>query len=534
MRRIALLFLVAAATTASGQVPPTPVTTLQTQPISRILVGVRQVAGHFGGPNAAAALDQQLAAKLGPKGLQGLDLDRPVTGYTLIKPGVLQQPVVILVPITDRANVLDLLKRASVEAEPSDVDKDVYQIAIDNPQISQVLLRFHNNAMYVALNAEPVDLDPKKLPTAASLTTPNQGAWLTYTTRMDQLTEADRKTLTEATDRVGDMMAGMPLPPAMKQWYADYMKVVLRYNTIQMEQGKKVTQIVDLDPKTLQFTLDYFLAPKSSTPLAKDLAGYKPTDNHFAAIVGPDSVAGVVTKFPLFIPELRSGTAELLGLARDNLKQLPFKEEALDALEAPAGALLTGMARAAKKGRIDLAAAVRGPSAAGFYNAAAAVSCNGTAELDAAVHKWHAGLTPEHQGAIKLDVYKAKGVAVHQFQFGLNLIESKIWGDKAVACIALTETGVLVTFGVDSLNHVKALIDTTQKPKPAAVLDLQVNLKRLRSFGLLYGYGFGPALESIPTTTKDELRTFAKLTVAGGDELTIKLLMDLGLIPAAK
>ena len=519
-RSAALLFVASLAAAAQGQAPP-PASTVQTQPISRVLAGVRQVAGHFGGPKAAAALDKLLADKLGPKGLAGLDLDRPVTGYVLLKPGVTQQPMVMLVPITDRAGALDLLKRAGVEAEPSDADKEIYEVAVDNPQLSRVLLRFRDNVAYVAAFADAADLDVKKLPTAASLTTPNQGAWLLYTTHLDRLTAADRKVLADSAESAGDVFGGLPFPPAARVRFVNYMKVVQRYNALQQDQGKTVTQTIDLDPKTLQFTLDYALTPKPATPLAADIKARNVTDNRFAAVLGPDSVAGVVTKFPLFLPELRDGTAELLEVARDNVKQLPIQSEAFEELEGPIKAALAGLARAAKTGRLDLAAAVRGPNAAGLYEAAAAVSCGGTTELDAEIRKWHANLKPGQAAKFKLDLYKAKGVTVHEVTPGLNLTEAKIWGEKATACVALTETGVIVTFGTEALTRVKLLAAAAKSPKPAPVLDLKVNLKRTRDFALLYGGN--PIGSAIPPTAKDELRTFLKMTVAGGDALAVRL-----------
>ena len=240
MRRspVVSLLILAASATASAQAPPPPFTTVQLQPIGRVLAGVRQVAGHFGGPQAAAAIDKQLADKLGPKGLRGLDLGRPVTGYLLLRPGMDRQPFVALIPITSPDDALDLIKRAGGEATPSDADKGVYRIVTENPQVGDILLRFHANTAYVAAFAEPGDLDIKKLPTAASLTTPNQGAWLLYTTHMDRLTDADRKLLADSSDRVTDMVGGLPVPPAAKTRLVNYLKAVQRYTAVQQEQGK--------------------------------------------------------------------------------------------------------------------------------------------------------------------------------------------------------------------------------------------------------------------------------------------------------
>ena len=521
-----LLVAALAAPSAFGQAKPKPpVSTIQAQPINRILAGVRQVAGRFGGPDAANSLDEQITEKLGPKGLSGVNLDRPITAYQILKDDLDKPAFVVLVPITDKADALDLLKRLNVDAEADAKDADLYELTAEGGPEADLKLRFKGNVAYVGVNVDDADLDPKALPTAASLTLPNEGSWFAMTSYFDRVPPEFVQKVEGSLDQIAGQFGGLPLPPEFRDRMVAVMKVSKKYTAVQYKEGKTVSQRLNFDPKTLQFSIDYKLTPKASTQLAADIAARKPTDNRYAAVVGPDAVAGFVTKFPLFIPELRDGTADLLKLAQEQgLESVPeeFKPAAEEALQ--------GLARAAKTGRVDIAGGVSGPNKEGTYSAAAAISFGDAAKLDAELRKLRAGLDANVRSQIKLDVYKAEGVAVHEFNAAVALTESqrKIWGDEATACVAFTKTGLLATFGTDSLARIKNLIKEAETPKPAEVLDFKVNFKRTRDFAALVGDN--PLGEAIPATAKDDLRSLVKLFVAGGDDLGVRFLVDLGVV----
>lgn len=530
MRRTAALLALTFAAGASGQAkPPAPTTVAQVQPINRILSGVRQVVTRFGGADAAAGFDKGLADKLGEKGLSGLDLERPITAYHVVKDTPKQQSWVILVPVTDKAEVLDLLKRVKAAPEPTAGDADLVKLTVESDQAPELLVRFKGGVAYVGVNVEPADLDPKLLPSAADLTLPNEGAWLATTTHIDRITPADRKKLEAAALQASEQFAAIPLPPAVRDRVADAMKVSQRYGSMQYDLAKTIVQRIDFDPKTAEFKLDYLVTPKAGSTLATGLASRRATDNRFGAALGSDTVAGFVTKLPLFIPELRDGTADLLQLAQDDgLGSVP------EQYQPAAKEALAGLARAAKSGRVDLAAAVRGPDSSGVYTASAAVSFDDASKLDAELRKLRAGLDPNLRSLIKLDVYKADGVVVHEVNAaaGVSATQRKLWGEEPTLCVAFTKTGVLATFGPNALERIKELVKAAETPRPAAVLDFQLNPKRARDFGLLLeDDGIG---KLIPRDAKDELRSLVKLSVAGGDTLAVRMLMDLGMIPNPK
>ena len=394
-----------------------------------------------------------------------------------------------------------------------------------------MLLRFVGEMAYFGINVPPGELDPAKLPSAASLTLPNEGSWLAFVNHLDRVRPEDRKKLVDELVKSADKPACPLLPQEVKN-NADFEKFFRKYAMQQYEEGKTATYRVNLDPKTLELSLDYRLTPRPGTPLAASVAARKPSTNRFAAVVGKDCVGGVLLQLPLFDAELRDGFSKALENLADPKKwgSTPGGTNLTGGENELAAELLRGLARAGKTGEIDLASALRGPDARGTYTAAAAFSFGDATKLDAELHRLAPEMRPEVRNRLRLDVYKAEGVAVHQITIAdaLSPELTKIWGDGATLCLGLTKTGILATFGTDSLSDIKRLIKASETPGSAGVFELRANPRRARAFAQVLG---DEQLERfIPADAKDETRSFLKLSLAGGGTLDVKLSADLGVI----
>ena len=533
MRLILIAALIAAATPVASapSAPPRPITTFQVQPVNRLLTGVRQLFTRLGDAKTAQKFEAGMLKDLGPKGLAGLNLDRPVTGYQVVNAKSEGLSFVVLVPVTSKEAALDLFKRGEASYEPTPGDANLYALKDAGSELDSVLLRFVGQTAYFGISVPPGELDPAKLPSAASLTLPNEGSWLAVVTHLDRVRPEDRKKLVDEWVKSGDTPARPQLPQEVKD-NADIEKFFRKYAMLQYEEGKAATYRVDLDPRTLELSLDYQLTPRPGTPLAASVAARKPSTNRFAAVVGEDCVAGVLAQLPLFDAELRDGFSTALENFADPKKwgSTPGGTNLTGGENELAAELLRGLARAGKAGQVDLAAAVRGPDARGTYTAAAALSFGDAAKLDAELHRLAPGMRPEVRDRLRLDVYKAEGVAVHQITVADALPPglTKIWGDGATVCVGLTKTGVVATFGGDSLADIKRLIKASETPGPAGVFELRANPRRARAFAKVLG---DDQLEQfLPTDAKDETRSLLKLSLAGGGTLDVKLSADLGVI----
>ena len=99
---VAALLTCVLALPARGQAPPKPITTFQTQPINRLLTGVRQLFTRLGDAETARKFEAEMVKTLGPEGLAGLNLDRPITGYQVVNAKSEEPSFVVLVPVTSK------------------------------------------------------------------------------------------------------------------------------------------------------------------------------------------------------------------------------------------------------------------------------------------------------------------------------------------------------------------------------------------------------------------------------------------------
>src|SRR4051794_17032598 len=102
----ALLFSPVTATAAD----PPPVV-FQTQPVGRLLDDARAAMALLGGERAVKEINDSLKRTFGDKGLDGLDLNRPLIGYVLIPTNPEESIAVTAFPVTTDQEFLALCER---------------------------------------------------------------------------------------------------------------------------------------------------------------------------------------------------------------------------------------------------------------------------------------------------------------------------------------------------------------------------------------------------------------------------------------
>ena len=521
----AALLMGAYALPAQAQTPLKPILTFQVQPLERLLAGARQTLQSLGGAEAAKEFDAETLAFLGPKGLQGLDLGRPITGYQVVIDKPDDVAFVVLVPITSKADALDLFHRGKANYEPTQDDPELYEPKNPEPD-TKVFARFVGNICYMGVSVPKTELDPKTLPTAASLTLPNEGSWLAVVNHLDRVRPADRQKLIDAFVKLGNDPKRPPLPAEVKQ-NADIESFSRRYAKVMYEQGKTAAYRIDFDPKKLTFAMDFQFTPQPGTPAVATIAARQPTMNRYASVVSPDAVAGIVMQLPTFDAETRENLAIKISGRGENPDAAPVpKKTEPDSWDEFSMALLDGFGRAAKTGQIDVAVAVRGPID-GTYSIAAGITVDNATQLTAKLRK----LPPAERENITFNVYQADGIAVHEIRVADLAPDwlSRFAGKQAKVHLAFTKNGILATYGNDSLRDIKALLSATEKPQPAGVFEVRINPKRLRPLMILAGGG--ELTGYLPSDAKDELQTVVKLAVTGGQKLGIRLEFVAGLAP---
>ena len=504
-----------------------PATVAQLQPLGKVLADVKAVATALGGKKAAKEIDDQINEKLGDKGLSGIDLTRPVGAYQVLKADIEDPAGVVVIPVTSDKEFLDLLKRHKVTATAAKDDATLYELeppeGVDTKG-KDIRLRLVNGYAYVGINLDAADLKTAKLPAAAKLVIPGESALLVVRTYMQRVPKDVQKKAVESMDKVADQLKGMPLPPAFTAYMTDMMKVSKKYTQLQYDEGDTTTFKLNLDPKTLEAGFEYALKPLAGTGMAKDIAARKPTTNQFGGLLTDATAAGFVVQMPLFLPELRSGAEGLVKLGEEfGLEKTP--EEFKPAAEA----VLKGLARTFKGGDFDLAGGLNGPTADGKFALSLGVSFDDPSKVEAELRKLHAAADKNVQNLIKLDVVKAGGTNIHKANIGpfLPPEAQAVFGDESTMAIAFAPKGLYVTLGKDSVGLMKTAL--AAGPKPARVLDIGLNAKRMRQLAVARGNDEMRAM--FPDDAKDEFKSLVGIEVAGGAELTAKAVFNLKLVP---
>ena len=154
------------------------------QSVEQLLENARYLAGLVGREEEARQMEGFLKAKTGPKGLEGVDMKRPMGMYANIGPNGLDSTAVALVPIADEKAFLGLLDNMNVKYEKK--EGGLYEVKLENDQVPvPIHFRFANKHVYVSLGGEDV-IEPKKLlaPAAVLPEGPRETASITF--RLDR------------------------------------------------------------------------------------------------------------------------------------------------------------------------------------------------------------------------------------------------------------------------------------------------------------------------------------------------------------
>ena len=526
------LVLTAAALLAPSAVraaDPPPIT-FQTQPLDRLLNDLRTAADIVGGEKAVKGLNDSIKEKLGEKGFEGLDVTKPVVGYVVLAPKLDDITAVIAFPATTEKEFLSFCERWNSGTKPKDLGKGLYEVPAIAPDL-KARMRFSDGYAYVAAgkNPEPA-LDAKALVPPTKLHDPAETAAFTGKLYFDRITpEVKAALVTLMMDAKKQLLGSIENEPgaaAFKPAVAELEKLAKRYLLL-LGGADTAALRVTLDPATGDVSAEAKLTPKPDTELAKQIAARKPAENRFAGLITPDTVGAFYFSSPLFAEEIRNGYAALMDEQRKEVVQnLPM------AAKATVEELFKGQARSLKAGELDMLVAVRGPNKDGHYSAVAAMSFDDGSAVEKEFKKWMENDgPPEGFGEFKWNADTADKVNIHTFKPSAELLppQVKVFGDAPSIAFAFAPKGIFVAFGPDAVGTIKEALKA--KPAAAPALDVAVNPAKLAK---LIEKGGGNPLEVEKAIGKeDKLISALSLRVTSGKELSVKLAVNLRIIPRA-
>jgi len=526
--------------------PPRPPVAFQVTPASRLLTDfkelIRQVGGPARGERAVRRFEEQLKERLGEQGLEGLDINRPLAGYAVLKEKWEDSGFVLVVPVTGEKEFLGLLTRLEV-ARPVPVKDKPGLYTLQDPLGEEGRLakgshlRFVDGWAYLTFNdGEPTaarDLVPVR-----ELIDDTNPSLVTVRVFPARLPEKLLKALLDELDRTVTEMkmafgGNEPIFNVVVAFADNFPKLARRVVERGVKEADELRVSLGFDPASGEVAAEMTVFPKAGSPLAKSVAARVPTTNRFAGLHSPDAVVSLLTRFPR-IKEIRELGASVFETTNNRFQQ--FVTDFPAALMSVTSEALKGMARTfqATDKELDAAVALHGPNNEGRFTLLLAVSFDDPAALEKALRA--AAKDPAFAKEFTLDAVKVSGVSVHQVPLyelfsGDDEEQSetvtRIFGQKAPGYVAIGKDAVYVGFGPEALERVKGAI--AAKPGPAPALDVTINLGRLhellaadgsdtgREFAKQFAKQFGTAKESVG---------LFRVTVTGGETLRLKLAMN--------
>jgi hypothetical protein len=446
---------------------------------------------------------------IGPKGIEGIDTKKPFVMYANLAEEVQKSEVVVMVPIADQETFLDLLKKR-LNLKPEEKD-GLYSVEVPKSP-APIFFRFANKYVYGTYQNKS-NIDEKNLPKPSEIVGEDKSA-LSVTVRIDrfpeqlkkfamgvieqQLAEAKRFPIPNETDTI------KTLKEVSVDCVADGIKQVL-FDT------KEITLKLDVDTKTDELALELTVSGVKGSDLAKTIASWKSKSVVSAALLDKPALAltanvGLPQSIKKALaPAIDEGVKLGLSLAPGELQEI---------FEPLAKAMMPTL----KAAEFDGGLALMGPNSKNLYTYIQASKIKDGLKIESAI-KDVVKKIPEAGNFVKLDAEKIGDVSVHSITLPqLDENAKKMFGDSDIH-LAFRDDLVLVAFGPDYKQTMKAVLSS--KPSDGPIAKFTVN-----------GYKLSAILEATdPAAAKVAKAAFGKtpeaesfyVTIEAGNELKIRV-----------
>jgi hypothetical protein len=466
--------------------------------------------GLFGqGENARQFGELVKALAENEKGLEGLDLKRPLGFYAVLAEKVEDSTVVLMVPVADEESVVGLMSGKMGLDPKKDEKTGVYSVEVPNFPAT-VYFRFADKYLYATLRAADGVAKDKLIAPKTFFADKTVGV-LTAAVHFDRIPADLRKgvygqlelQLKEGADKNAD--------PASKRINEFLIDAGVDAVKTLLTEGETLTAAIDVEPKTDDIKLTLTVTPKSGSTLSKTLASFADRDSIAAAVAAvknPVLAAGLNFTLP---PETKKKFAALAeGLVKGAVDNAKGDEQqvmkmltdavlpTLTAGDFQLGAVVSD----AGKGKVGLTAALKTVKGQEVENTA----------------KTFALFLPADQARFTADADKAGDRNLHKLTFakadGVPFNSDTLW--------LLTADDLLAVHTDPKADGLKAIGNA--KPAMAPMLNVEVSWVR---FSRLTNSAEADTIKNVVNSVFESDKTDGldtlKVTGTGGKQLTLNV-----------
>jgi hypothetical protein len=516
-----LVILAAAPTVARAadddkSAPPTLV--VRVRSVDTVIDNVKQIVTMAGKEDLAPQIEGLIKSKIGPNGIDGIDLKRPLGGYARMGSDFSDVMGAVMIPIADEKAFLSLLENLTLNAT-----KDKTGLyTVKTPAPVPVYFRFAHKYVYVsALNLEA--LDPKNLMPPSKVFPSDEKAALSAAFRLDQIPDAVKliatfqfeKELAKARDKnqPGETEKQREFRmEALKQIAVDFKSV--------LDDGAELSLDLDINKNSGALTVNAGLSGKSNSKLAKKITDLGKSTSLFAGLGGSNTAVQMLLHF-MPADAIRKGFAEVIEEGK--AKALAAVQD--EGKRKDAERLIKALAPTLEAADIDAAFTLNRPEKSRHYNVIAAVKLTEGNHLAKTLHELVSGLLkdiPEAERAkIKLDAESAGSIKIHRLDIQEKYDEKAraVLGNNPLY-VAFRDDALFLAVGEGALSALKKAV--AAPPAVAPPFQLTVSVARLAKLLTTAG---GPDV-SFPGTDPGNVT----LSIEGGSSLRLRLNAQLSVV----
>jgi hypothetical protein len=473
---LALACLVAAwpsPSRAGEQAGNQPVLTVRIRSLQSIFGNVQLFARLAGKEEFGRQIEGIIKAKVGPKGLEGIDQKRPIGFYTNVGSDLSNVAGVAMIPIADEKAFLDLLENLNFPAKKG--NDGVYTIEPNGPLPVPIQFRLaHKYAYVTAINVEAINKD--KLISPDKIFAAGKAALASLSIRLDLIPDVAKQI---ALQQVDDAIAREKekKPPHETEKQRELREATLDAVAVRMgqviRQGQLLNADLDIDQASNKIKAEVSLAAKPGSKLASGIEQLGKTTSEFASLVSRDNAFSAL--FHVTLPTDLASRFD--GVVEEGAKKELGKEKDAKKREH-ARVLLKALEPTLRAGELDTAVVLRGPSSDHKYTFIGGIKLKDGLEVDKALRQLLPEIPPAERAMIKLDAETIGDVKVHRVdaQAKYDPKARELLGDNPVY-IAFRPDAAIVVGGADGLAAIKEAV--AAQPQGTAPVRVQLSVERL-------------------------------------------------------
>jgi hypothetical protein len=490
-----------------------PGVVIRVRPVDDLLKDIAYIAKMIGQDGLVDAI-QPFAQPV----IDVIDGTKPIGFYAKIGPNGLDSNGVLLVPVKNQNDVLNLLQTFGRKAVEGSGGLYTVETAAGVPTAA---FRFANGYLYATVKNTPdaeTLLSLNKIYPPETLFPQGDNGLFSITFNVDAMPNDLKRKGLEALEQELKNLKADQFPKVANPIVRSFVEAISE------ELATKVQSLI-VDAQTVSLRLDFDrvkedmgfgirLTPRPNTDLANDINTLSSGQSLGASIIAPTSAANFYGN--IAVP---TSLKKALGPIIDEFVAQGWKK-AKDSDQPLVKELLEALGPTMKAGILDFGVDFRGPNAENFLAMLVAVQIKDGSRLEALFRKVHGILPADKKAAIKLDVGNVAGVALHQFpaKFDPNL-EAFLGADPQMI-VAFRKDAIVFAIGpvTDATAAVQSAVATS--PKSSLAVDSAVAINRLAPVLERKHPGIVQAAKTAyPAGVNDTYR----LSVAGGQTFEFRL-----------